>query len=246
MLVRSIQINESVALGLPGYRAASRKTITKVSRTISQASNLLRQSRSLAEVEALCDVPVDDDSFALATVLMRLFENGHIHSIEAVIERMRIDALAGRISAPCGSPYRQTFIDYFKRDGLIDISIPMREIKPCGSLILPIHIASAIDRIYGCMWEDLIDRKRFTVICTGRFIAFWILRTANEQSLPQIGNILQRDHSTVLHGINQLSSRMETEIDLRDQVDAIRADAERAAARAYRRRMTILRKRITA
>ena len=58
-----------------------------------------------------------------------------------------------------------------------------------------------------CM-ADVMGRSRFRVHINARHEAFWMLRTMYGLSYPRIGQIMGRDHSTVLYGIDRHLERM--------------------------------------
>lgn len=67
----------------------------------------------------------------------------------------------------------------------------------------------------------LLGRSRVQPVATARQAVFLILKGAG-WSLTSIGDALDRNHTTVLHGIESISTRLATDPQLAAQVQAIR------------------------
>ena len=59
--------------------------------------------------------------------------------------------------------------------------------------------------------ENFPTRRRTEDIAWPRQILFYILRETTDMTLSEIGDLMNRDHGTVLHGIHHVRDRMETE-----------------------------------
>jgi len=54
-------------------------------------------------------------------------------------------------------------------------------------------------------------------------VAMYLLRKETDASLPQIGEVLGgRDHTTVMHSIDKITSDIETKADLRKRVVSVK------------------------
>jgi chromosomal replication initiator protein DnaA len=91
-------------------------------------------------------------------------------------------------------------------------------------------IESTIDRIittvakkYGITKTDIMSSKRAKEIATARHITIYITRTITDLSLPSLGKVFSRDHSTILSSCNVIESKITTDQKLKSEVaDLIR------------------------
>lgn len=64
---------------------------------------------------------------------------------------------------------------------------------------------------------SLINQDRRPSIVHARQVAYWLLRQ-NRFSFPQIGRMMKRDHSTVMHGCKCVEASIKAAPDLRDEL----------------------------
>lgn len=69
-------------------------------------------------------------------------------------------------------------------------------------------IFAAVYRKYNIKREDIISGKRTKDIANARHITVYAIRTITDMSLPNIGKIIARDHSTVMSSIESVEKRM--------------------------------------
>ena len=93
---------------------------------------------------------------------------------------------------------------------------------PAGRATTPTAVVLAVARYYGVNADDLKGRSRHKQIVEPRQIAMYLLREDAHLSTPEVGRMLNRDHTTVLHGIKQVAS------------DIARDGPSRAAVRGVR------------
>jgi chromosomal replication initiator protein len=93
---------------------------------------------------------------------------------------------------------------------------------PSGRGATPNAILLAIGRFYGIKIDDLKGKSRHKQIVAPRHVAMYLLREDGHLSTPEVGRLLNRDHTTVLHGIKQVAS------------DIARDGPSRAAVRGVR------------
>jgi chromosomal replication initiator protein len=93
---------------------------------------------------------------------------------------------------------------------------------PSGSSVTPAAILLAVARFYGINSDDLKGKSRHKQIVVPRQIAMFLLREDAHLSTPDIGRLLNRDHTTVLHAVKQILS------------DIARDGPSRAAVRGIR------------
>lgn len=76
---------------------------------------------------------------------------------------------------------------------------------PSGRGATPIAIVTAVARYFGVRADDLKGKARNKQIVVPRHIAMYLLREDGHLSTPEVGRLLNRDHTTVLHGMKQVA-----------------------------------------
>ncbi len=72
-------------------------------------------------------------------------------------------------------------------------------------------ILSMVSQKYGISVEDLKSRKRTSNIASARHISVYIIKKLTDRSLPAIGRVFGRDHTTIINSIETVEKRMNTE-----------------------------------
>jgi len=76
-------------------------------------------------------------------------------------------------------------------------------------------IAEAAARVFGLEVSDIYSDRRAQRVARARQIVCWLARAHTYMSLPQIGRRLRRDHTTVLHAVQTIDRRIQTDEELR-------------------------------
>jgi chromosomal replication initiator protein len=76
---------------------------------------------------------------------------------------------------------------------------------------------------FGIPVSELTGRNRSAKIAQPRQIIMYLMREEIGASLPQIGQALNRDHTTVMHGIQRVAADLESDSDLTKTLSALRA-----------------------
>ena len=69
-------------------------------------------------------------------------------------------------------------------------------------------IFAAVYKKYDIKKEDIISSKRTKEIANARHITVYVIRNITDMSLPNIGKVIERDHSTVLSSLDAVEKRM--------------------------------------
>ena len=102
-------------------------------------------------------------------------------------------------------------------DVLQDLA-PERTAEP----ITPDRILAATAASFGVSIADLEGPSRRQPLARGRQVAMYLCRELTDLSLPKLGTLFGgRDHTTVLHGINTVKKRMQTNQELFEHVTAL-------------------------
>jgi chromosomal replication initiator protein len=77
---------------------------------------------------------------------------------------------------------------------------------PYGRAVTPNAILLAVARYYGVKVEDLKGKARHKQIVVPRQLAMYLLCADAHLSTPEVGRLLNRDHTTVMHGNKQVAN----------------------------------------
>lgn len=81
----------------------------------------------------------------------------------------------------------------------------------------------------GVTMADMLSARRHREIARPRQMAMYLAREMTLATLPMIGRVMRRDHTTVLHGVRTIRSLMERDAAVAASIAAIRGKAlERA------------------
>lgn len=72
-------------------------------------------------------------------------------------------------------------------------------------------VFSAVYRKYNIPKEEIIGKKRSKEIAFARHVSIYLIRHITEMSLPNIGKIFDRDHSTVMSSIDIIEKKLHTD-----------------------------------
>ena len=90
-------------------------------------------------------------------------------------------------------------------------------------VITPEYIISVVAEHYHVTTADLCGNKRNSKIVMPRQIAMYLCRDIIDTSLKTIGkNLGNRDHTTVMHGIEKIEKELQTNDNLKNSIDTLR------------------------
>lgn len=96
---------------------------------------------------------------------------------------------------------------------------------------LPIDIPLIIEKTadyYHVKVEDLESKNRSKRIAYPRQIAMYLARQMTDSSLVRIAEAFDRDHSTVIHGVNKIEDDLKKDHELKNQIDDLILTIEEA------------------
>lgn len=83
-------------------------------------------------------------------------------------------------------------------------------------------VQRAVAEHFDLRLSDMTSKRRPSAVALPRQVAMYLCRTLTAHSLPAIGETFARNHATVLHACRSVSSRMQSDPQLRQNVDALR------------------------
>ncbi len=144
------------------------------------------------------DIPID--------VLNFLGENlkSNIRQIEGVIRRL------GAYSNLAKRPITVEMA----RENISDVISGAEPVK-----VTQDKIFHAVARKYGVTIEDIRGKRRTREIAQARHVCIYIMRTVTDLSLPSIGRVFSRDHSTILSSIDTIQAKIREDASLENDID---------------------------
>ncbi len=144
------------------------------------------------------DIPID--------VLNFLGENlkSNIRQIEGVIRRL------GAYSNLAKRPITTEMA----RENISDVISGAEPVK-----VTQDKIFHAVARKYGVTVEDIRGKRRTREIAQARHVCIYIMRTVTDLSLPSIGRVFNRDHSTILSSIDTVQAKIREDASLENDID---------------------------
>ncbi len=144
------------------------------------------------------DIPID--------VLNFLGENlkSNIRQIEGVIRRL------GAYSNLAKRPITVEMA----RENISDVISGAEPVK-----VTQDKIFHAVARKYGVTVEDIRGKRRTREIAQARHVCIYIMRTVTDLSLPSIGRVFNRDHSTILSSIDTVQEKIREDASLENDID---------------------------
>jgi chromosomal replication initiation ATPase DnaA len=85
-------------------------------------------------------------------------------------------------------------------------------------------IAAAVGRFYRFTQEQLKSRDRHEHIAWARLVYYWLCRKLTDASLKEVGGFVNRDHGTVISGIESCENRRDTDKSARSDMDSLLND----------------------
>ncbi|MBQ7298720.1 MAG: chromosomal replication initiator protein DnaA [Clostridia bacterium] len=144
------------------------------------------------------EVPID--------VLNFLGENlrSNIRQLEGVIRRL---------GAYSNLAKRPITID-MARENIADVISGAEPVKVTQDKIL-----NAVARKYGVTIEDIRGKRRTREIAQARHVSIYIMRNVTDLSLPSLGRVFNRDHTTILSSVETIQAKIREDASLENDID---------------------------
>ncbi len=81
------------------------------------------------------------------------------------------------------------------------------------------RIISAVCKNYSVSEDDIKSKKKSENIANARHICIYVIRKMTDLSLPSIGKIFSRDHSTIISSINKVDINIKTKKNYEEEID---------------------------
>ena len=85
------------------------------------------------------------------------------------------------------------------------------------------EIQDAVCEHFDIALIDLLSHRKTVVLSLPRQIAMYLAKTLTPRSLPEIGRYFDgRDHTTVLHAVRKIDRKLQTDVELTENIQAIK------------------------
>lgn len=89
--------------------------------------------------------------------------------------------------------------------------------------VTPQLIINVVAEHYGITPDDIVSKKRNSEFVLPRQVAMYLIRNLTATSLISVGKILgKKDHTTIIHGVNKITEELQTNEELKSQIEIIR------------------------
>lgn len=88
-------------------------------------------------------------------------------------------------------------------------------------MINPSSVVRKVSEYYGVDLNEVFSSSRSLSVAHSRQVCYYVLNTIFHFSTPRIGRMFNRDHSTVVHGINNISKKIMIDEETRIQVKSL-------------------------
>jgi len=114
-----------------------------------------------------------------------------------------------------------------ERSGTLDMTLVeniTKEVIRSERSYTPEYIVEKTASFYDLSPEDILGKGKTKNIAAARQMATYLMRKLTTLTLEEIGNVLNRDHSTILHSIRKIEESVNTDAALSDTVRDITAN----------------------
>jgi len=93
-------------------------------------------------------------------------------------------------------------------------------------MVTPSAIKDIVGQYYDMKIEDFNAKKRNKSIVLPRQIAMFLCRELTDLSLPRIGEEFGRDHTTIMHAYEKISTDMKIDSQLKSVLEELKSKIE--------------------
>ena len=171
--------------------------------------------RSRFEWGLIADITLPDYETRMAILHKKEELEGYNISEEVIIREL--EGAFNKVMASSKLEKKEVTLELAEQ-ALKDIISPDEQ-----KVITPDYIISVVAEHYHVTVADLCGNKRSSKIVMPRQIAMYLCRDIIDTSLKTIGkNLGDRDHTTVMHGIEKIENELKTNDNLKNSIDTLR------------------------
>ncbi|MBI5931491.1 MAG: chromosomal replication initiator protein DnaA [Chloroflexi bacterium] len=115
-------------------------------------------------------------------------------------------------------------------DMAIPNALPRHDVMAIKRQISLNDVLQATARFYQLSLDDILSKRRTKDVSYIRQLAIYLAREETQASWPEIGDAFGgRNHSTMVHGYKKVAEEMETNLDMRREIEDLRKHIHQAA-----------------
>ncbi len=99
--------------------------------------------------------------------------------------------------------------------------------SPIPAALTPKLVIDTVAGYYGISPDVILGKQRDKQAALARQVVIYLLRQEKHYSLSEIGSLLNRDHSTILHNFRRISQSLKTDTDLSQSIEQLRRQLRR-------------------
>lgn len=112
----------------------------------------------------------------------------------------------------------------------VPTALPRRDVVAVKRQISLNDVLQATARFYQLSLDDILSKRRTKDVSYIRQLAIYLAREETQASWPEIGDAFGgRNHSTMVHGYKKVAEEIETNLDMRREVEDLRKHIHQAA-----------------
>ena len=85
------------------------------------------------------------------------------------------------------------------------------------------QILRAVCDVFGVSHNEIVSHRRWKYLVRPRMVFYYVCRELTRASLPMVGRTVNRDHTTVLHGIQNVTAKHD---EFKPYIDRVMAKLE--------------------
>lgn len=144
--------------------------------------------------------------------------------------RMSISRNTQTTKPPPAMPWALPYIPVTYRKFWFDHWCKKEELATPTIISVPL-VMHVVCEFFNISKLDLLASRRKACDVRPRQIAMYLAKTLTLASLPRIGNIMNRDHTTVLHAVAKMEKQIQHDAELATDIAVLRHRIIKAAAR---------------
>lgn len=190
-----------------------------------EMSTLDERFRSRFEWGLIVDIQPPNYETRVA-ILMKYTETLNINISKEVIEYIaeniksnvrELEGAINKVNAYSKINQNRTIDMELAKEALKDTIFPDRP-----TIITPNLILQVVSNHYGIDPEDITSKKRNAEITVPRHIFMYLCRDMTSTTLKGIAAMLEKDHSTVMHGVKKIEEEIKTNKEMKETVELIK------------------------
>ena len=200
---------------------AKKQIILTSDRPPKEIKTLEERLKSRFEWGLIADIQPPDLELRIAILRMKSIDMGveiPLEVLDFLGENLRsnirqIEGVIRRLGAYSNLAKRPITTE-MARENIADVISGAEPVK-----VTQDKIFNAVARKYGVTVEDIRGKRRTREIAQARHVCIYIMRTVTDLSLPSIGRVFNRDHTTILSSVDTIAEKIREDASLENDIE---------------------------